>query len=155
MPTDDLGDLDVKLGGLSDKVLDLLQGSAGDKIGLQMRSDAWNNAPWGSGALRQSLTYPSKERKTTSSVRIEIRSGTYYTIFQEYGTGIKGDPRIPHVQKSDWWQYRGTGSDGQPRYIHRYAMRPKHFMTNAVRSPAQISIFKKEIAKAVKESFRL
>lgn len=42
------------------------------------------------------------------SIVMGARATANYSIFEEYGTGPKGDPAIPHTSKERWWYWDDT-----------------------------------------------
>lgn len=126
---DDLGDKLV----ISQKeiVQALSKGKVGALILQTMRRSAWMNAPIDTGTLKQSIQV-STPRVEGDVVKLNIHTNTYYAIFQEYGTGIKGDPEIPHTQKAFWYQFDGYDEKGNPKFIKRYAQKGHRFMRGAI-----------------------
>ncbi len=76
------------------------------------------------GDLRDSIKV-SKVKDHTA----EVYTNCDHAIFNEYGTGTKGDPEVPHTTKESW-TYMGT--DGQFHTTH--GMEPRPFMRTAAKA---------------------
>lgn len=148
----DLDDLGEKL-VISQKeiVQSLSKGKVGALILQTMRKSAWMNAPKDSMTLANSI-YVSTPKVEGDVVKLNISTNTYYAIFQEYGTGIKGDPEIPHTQKAFWYQFDGYDEKGNPKYIKRYAQKGHRFMRGAIEGGNLVNI-KKILSDNLKDVF--
>lgn len=140
---------------VSDKVADRLKGGTGYQLASLMRDYAWTHARHDTGTMRDSITQAGDRKTIIEGDKTTVRIGcsAYYAVFQEYGTGTKGDPAIPHVQKSVWWQYDGTDAEGNPKFLKRYAQKPTYFMRRAITDPGQLSLFKEVLAGDLKKVF--
>ena len=97
-----------------------------------LRDSAVRHAPVDTGHLRQLLT--SEEgtvEETEEGVDISISSPAPYSIFLEYGTGFRGDPDVPHTEKTSW-NYK-TLVNGREVWRTGYPIGPQPFMRPALR----------------------
>lgn len=70
----------------------------------------------GGGDLRDSISVSDVIDRQT-----EVFTNCEHAIFNEFGTGTKGDPSVPHTTKESW-VYKGT--DGKFHTSHGMAPRP-------------------------------
>ena len=123
----------VTLDGL-DKIIAKMEHLSGEKLvgkGLEKTADLVQGeakllAPvgspkYGGGDLRDSIKVSDvKDRQ------IEVFTNCDHALFNEFGTGTKGDPAVPHTSKEKW-VYKGT--DGS--FHTSYGMAPRPFMRPA------------------------
>lgn len=76
------------------------------------------------GDLRDSIKVSKVKDRTA-----EVYTNCDHAIFNEYGTGTKGDPEVSHTTKKSW-TYMGT--DGQFHTTH--GMEPRPFMRPAAKA---------------------
>lgn len=109
-----------KLGGeeLVDKAL---QRTAGLVQGQAKLLAPVASPEYGGGDLRDSIKVSDVKNRS-----VEVFTNSDHAIFNEFGTGTKGDPSVPHTTKESW-VYMGT--DGQFRTSH--GMSPRPFMRPA------------------------
>jgi HK97 gp10 family phage protein len=85
-------------------------------------------APVDTGDLRDSIKVSDvKDRK------VEVFTNSDHAIFNEYGTGTKGDPEVPHTSKEKWTYF---GTDGSFHTTHGMAPRP--FMRPAAKAGEEL-----------------
>lgn len=97
-----------------------------------LRDSAVRNAPVDTGHLRQLLTSEEGSvEETEEGVDISISSPAPYSIFLEYGTGFRGDPDVPHTEKTSW-RYK-TLVNGREVWRTGYPISPQRFMRPALR----------------------
>lgn len=81
-------------------------------------------APADTGDLRNSIKVSRVENNSA-----EVYTNSDHAMFNEYGTGSKGDPEVFHTTKEKW-TYKGT--DGQFHTTH--GMKPRPFMRPAAKA---------------------
>ena len=114
---------DITLQGL-DNVIGKMEALGGEELvskGLTKTANAVQGqakllAPVDTGDLRDSIKVSDIKDK-----RVEVFTNSDHAIFNEYGTGTKGDPEVPHTTKEKW-VYKGT--DGKFHTSHGMAPRP-------------------------------
>lgn len=80
------------------------------------------------GDLRDSIKVSDvKDRQA------EVYTASDHAVFNEFGTGTKGDPAVPHTTKESWVY---MGADGQFRTSH--GMSPRPFMRPAAEKGRQL-----------------
>lgn len=108
------------------------------------------------GALRNSIATAEDiiVRNGAAEVSIGIETAQSYAKYIEFGTGVKGDPEVPHVQKEKWAapnpKYDGPGGS-EPKFIMRYAQHPRPFMRPALYDNRRL--YKRIISGSIKEVF--
>jgi len=119
-----LDSLLAKLDGIADDSL-IDKGIA--RTASLVQSQAKLSAPaaeQAGGDLQDSIKVRKVKDRTA-----EVYTGCDHAIFNEYGTGTKGDPEVSHTTKKSW-TYMGT--DGQFHTTH--GMEPRPFMRPAARA---------------------
>ncbi len=98
---------------------------------------------YGGGDLRDSINVSDvKDRE------VEVFTNSDHAIFNEFGTGTKGDPAVPHTSKEQW-TYKGT--DGQ--FYTTHGMEPRPFMRPAADKGRQLigevfdEVYREELEK--------
>lgn len=98
---------------------------------------------YGGGALRDSISV--SEVKDRSA---EVFTNSDHAVFNEFGTGTRGDPAVPHTSKKSW-TYMGT--DGQ--FHTSCGMEPRPFMRPAAEKGRQLigevfdGVYREELEK--------
>lgn len=148
---DDFKGLDQKLAVL-EGIADIIQSDAAPQICEVMRAYAvkkiTRQGAVDTGALRNSVETAEDiiVRDTDTTVTMGIECTSEYGIFIEYGTGVKGDPAVPHTDKQSW-VYRSP--DGK---FHRaYPQHPRPFMRPALYD--NTNVFKRIIEGEITEVF--
>ena len=137
--TDDFQRLDDKFARMQ-RAADLIESQAAHSICEIMRAYAVTKITMqgavDTGNLRNSVqtTEDIIVRDTDTQVSIGIECTTDYGLFIEFGTGIKGDPAIPHVDKSAWY---APDPDEPGEFILRFAQHPRPFMRPALYDPVE------------------
>lgn len=135
------------------KFNDILTDDVGPELSAVMYATAVKNAPVDTGRLRQSLSEGKEivERDDgASEVFIGAVTNIEYATYVEYGTGVKGDPAVPHVPKSSWWSINPEWVEGMPesqKFIHWFAQDPNPFMGRALAETEKMAL------KLMKEGF--
>jgi len=128
------------------KVNEALADSIGPEVSAVMYANAVKNAPVDTGRLRQSLTEGRAiiERDDgKGEVIIGATTNIEYATYVEYGTGIKGDPSVPHVPKAFWWSLNPDWVEGMPestKFIKWYAQSPNPFMGRALTQTEKVAM---------------
>lgn len=154
-----LDDLRAKISEMVPNLMQHMEDSAGPQIAQVMRSVAVQNAPVGKvdpirhptagGTLRQSLqTSPAiiERNDGEMAVHMGISTSVPYARYVEYGTGIKGDPTVPHTNKRFWFSLNPNYDDTKrecadnPKYIQWFAQEPNPFMRNALKATRKIAV---------------
>lgn len=119
---------DITLQGL-DNVIGKMEALGGEELvskGLTKTANAVQGqakllAPVDTGDLRDSIKVSDVKGRS-----VEVFTDSDHAIFNEYGTGTKGDPAVPHTSKESW-VYPGT--DGN--FYTSHGMSPRPFMRPA------------------------
>ena len=82
-------------------------------------------------------------RDSATQVSIGIECPAEYGLFIEYGTGVKGDPEIPHTSKEKWVYF----NERKQEFRTGYPLHPRPFMRPALFD--HISVYKMMIAEGV------
>lgn len=134
---------------MTQKFNDILETDVGPEISAIMYATAVKNAPVRTGRLRQSLTEGKAiiERDDgTSEVFIGITTNVEYAPYVEYGTGLKGDPSVPHVPKAFWFSKNPDFDETKKesaenrRYIMWFAQAPNPFMRKSLEQTKKIAL---------------
>lgn len=118
----------ITLEGLDD-IIDKMERLGGEKLvekGLSKTANAVQGqakllAPVDTGDLRDSI-----KASDVKDRQCEVFTNSDHAVFNEYGTGTKGDPEVAHTSKESW-VYKGT--DGNFHTSH--GMEPRPFMRPA------------------------
>ena len=118
----------IEIKGL-DKLINKLKNVADDNLidkGILrtaefVQGQAKLNAPVDTGDLRESIKVSDIKNHTA-----EVFTNSDHAIFNEYGTGSKGDPDVSHTTKKNW-TYKGT--DGN--FHTTSGMKPHPYMRPA------------------------
>lgn len=80
------------------------------QVSIAMVGYAKQNAHVRTGNMRNSIVTISPQGFVMEgeSIVMGARATANYSIFEEYGTGPKGDPAVPHTSKSRWWYWDKT-----------------------------------------------
>lgn len=138
--TDDFDRLDNKFARLQ-ATADLIEQRSAHRICEVMRAYAVRMITMqkavDTGNLRNSVQTAEDiiVRDSGTEVSMGIECTTDYGLFIEFGTGIKGDPAIPHVQKSAWYAPDPESEDG---FTLRFAQHPRPFMRPALYDNADV-----------------
>ena len=154
-----LEDVRSKIAEMVPNLMQHMEESAGPQIAQVMRSVAVQNAPvgkkdpirhpTGGGTLRQSLqTSPAIIERDDGSLAVHmgISTSVPYARYVEYGTGVKGDPAVPHTSKAFWFSYNPNYDDTRrecadnPKFLMWFAQEPNPFMRNALKSTRKIAV---------------
>ena len=119
---------DITLQGL-DKIIGKMEALGGEALvekGLTKTASAVQEqakllVPVDTGDLHDSIKVSDVKDR-----HIEVFTNSDHAIFNEYGTGTKGDPAVPHTTKEKW-VYMGT--DGN--FYTSHGMSPRPFMRPA------------------------
>ena len=104
----EMEDFEKELGDIPEKVLSEIDGQTGAEIRQLMSTTAKNMAPSNrykaGGTLRQMIDSSDKgfSLRDGDHVKVGITSNAKYSIYVEYGTGNRGDPKVPHTTKTHW-----------------------------------------------------
>lgn len=154
--------LDELMDKLDSMVPDLdrhLRDTAGPDIAHRMYANAAKLTPVDTGHLRQSLeTGQAQVEGFYGQTFIGITTAVEYARYVEYGTGTKGDPKVPHVPKDGWWapnpDYDPTAASGpnSRKFIYWRAQSPKPFLRNALKQTRKDAV--KIMTASVDEVFK-
>ena len=91
--------------------------------GIQVQNTAKQLCPVDTGQLRNSITVESLP-DNDDIVSERIGTNLEYGVYVEFGTGIQGDPSVPHTAKEKW-TYKGADgkfytTSGQPPQPYLY-----------------------------------
>ena len=113
---DGLEELAQKLRALSDP--ETVDGAVREGLmqaGRLVQASAKRNCPVDEGQLRNSIVVTPMENG------VDVGTNVEHAIYNEYGTGRKGDPSVPHTDK-EMWRYQDE--DGNWHTTHGMAPRP-------------------------------
>lgn len=142
-----------ELDAMGEKVLDKIEGETGAQIRVLMSTTAKNLAPSNryraGGTLREMIDSAEQGFATRDSdgVNVGITSHAHYSSFVEYGTGPKGDPKVPHTSKTHWTYFDEVDQVFRPGVPQK----PRHFMEPAL--DENIDNIMKLLSGAVEEVF--
>jgi len=118
---------------MSGKAVEAIERKSALKINLAMAGHAKERAHVQTGNMRNMIDSNGFVERGPESVNMGITAHASYSIFEEYGTGYKGDPEVPHTSKKSWIYYDpamknadgtyGGFRFGFPREAHPF-MRP-------------------------------
>lgn len=114
-----------KFDELPQKLKDQVQKEALMESGVLVKDTAKELAPVaqkGGGQLRDSISM-----KMEKEDEVKVYSNVAHAVFNEFGTGQFGDPRVPHTTK-EYWTY--MGDDGN--FYTTKGMHPQPFMQPAI-----------------------
>lgn len=100
-----------------------------------VRKDAVMNCPKKTGTLARSIV------SNVDGNSVTIGPTANYGIFVEYGTGAKGDPKVPHTTREQW-VYNSGG-----QFYTTSGQKPQPFLVPALKNNK--SRIKKVIGQAV------
>lgn len=126
------------LGGDVDKAVEsgLLNGAK------SVQSVAKQLCPVDTGQLRNSIVTEKEDKLTVS-----IETNAEYAVYVEFGTGLKGDPTVPHTSKEKW-----VYCDDKGRFFTTSGQKPQPFLTPALRLSE--NTVKKRFESAIKKAIR-
>ena len=102
--------IEIKINGLDEIIskyralnnnTDTILKNALFKAGQQIQASAKLLCPVDTGELRNSINVVRTENGVSVGTNCE------YAIYQEFGTGSKGNPAVPHTTKQKWTYYSG------------------------------------------------
>ena len=102
--------IEIKINGLDEIIskyrqlnsnVDNILQNAMLKAGQQIQASAKLLCPVDTGELRNSINVIKLENGVSVGTNCE------YAIYQEFGTGSKGNPAVPHTTKQKWTYYSG------------------------------------------------
>lgn len=105
-----------------------------------MQGSIKKNVPVDTGALRNGISVEKIDR-----CKYAVGTNLDYAIFVEFGTGPKGDPKVPHTTKKHWTYFK----DG--RFYTSHGQNPSHFMQDGFfeTKDAVVEIVADEIRKEI------
>lgn len=127
MKTVSVKGLDDIIKRLDEMVSDEIIDSGVAKTAALIQGQAKLLAPVDTGDLRRSIKLNIADGHTA-----EVYTNSDHAIFNEYGTGTKGDKEVAHTTKESW-VYKGT--DG--KYHTSHGMMPRPFMRPAAEEGAR------------------
>ena len=79
-----------------------------------------------------------------------VQTNVEYAVYVEYGTGMLGDPSVPHTSKESWTYY----SEKLQKYITTHGQKPAHMFTKgfAQAHKTAFEIVRKEVMEVVKNA---
>ena len=125
---------------------DALEKEVSVQVNALLSNSAKDLAPVDTGTLRQMIDTDGFAYRTPEGVTMGITSHAHYSIYVEYGTGIKGDPAVPHTSKAFWFSYNPNYDDTRrecadnPKFLMWFAQEPNPFMRNALKSTRKIAV---------------
>ena len=118
--------MDIRIEG-SERLIRILQGLTTETDGAIergmekgakiMQGSIKKRVPVDTGQLRNSISVEKIDK-----CKYAIGTNVEHAIFVEFGTGTKGDPKVPHTAKPYWTYFK----DG--KFIRTHGMPPSHFM---------------------------
>lgn len=125
------------LGGNSNAAIDKGLALGAEKI----KADAKRECPADTGHLKASIVREKIPNGYAVGTNVE------YAPYVEYGTGTKGNPKVPHTQRDKW-----TYMDEKGNYHTVHAQRPRPYLQKAFDANKQyvLSTVKKQVAIALK-----
>lgn len=121
-----MDDLKKKLERISGRAVDTIERKSALKVNLAMSGHAKERAHVITGNMRNSIDSTGFVENGSEGVSMGITAHALYSIFEEYGTGSKGDSDVPHTTKPFWIYFDesdGVFKVGRPREAHPF-MRP-------------------------------
>lgn len=80
----------------------------------------------------------------------EVSTNVEYAVYVEYGTGMLGDPAVPHTEKESWVYY----SEKLKHFVTTHGQPPKHMFTKGFSQAHKTAfeIVRKEVVEVIKNA---
>ena len=103
--------------------------------------------PEDTGNLRNKIIVDHKHNMVYT-----VETNVEYAMYVEYGTGLLGDPSVPHTSKEYWTYY----SDKLQRFVTTHGQKPAHMFKTGFQSihKTVFEIVEKEVQVIIKRAGR-